>query len=909
MKIGQVGRRTRLLVTVASGFAAMLAACGVAQAQEVVEEEDEIVVTGIRASLQTSAETKRDETSIVEVVSAEDIGSLPDVSIAESLARLPGLTAQRLNGRGQVLSVRGLSPDFTTALLNGREQVSTSDNRGVEFDQYPSELINQVVVYKTPDASLIGQGLAGTADMRTVRPIQFGTRALGLNYRYEWNDYGALNSGTEDTGQRYSGHYIDQSEDGHWGWALGFAHLDSPSQGERFNAWGYPDIGGGTLVIGGAKPYVQSNELERDGVIGILEYAPSANFSTAIDVYYSEFQETQTLRGIELPLYWSAASLQPGYTVTDGLVSQGTFANVEGVVRNDVNQREATLLSVGWNTDFRFGEAWQGELDVAVSRVERTDSLLETYSGTGYGVPGGAADTLGFTTDSTGTTFTHLLDYSDPSLILLTSPQGWGTDPAAGRPFGQAGYLNQPTVEDELRTLRLSATREFGGGVMDSMEFGLNISSREKTKTADEFFVILSGGLAETPIPTQYLLEPTDLTYLGLGPMVSYDPLALLNSGLYELPANSNADVITKSWGVEEEVFAGYVQINWDNEWLGMPFRGNVGMQAVYTDQSSDGFRASGTAPTTVIQAYSDGDAYTEMLPSFNGSLEVMDNSLMRLALARTLSRPRLDQLNASQTINRNAGQVASTDPLNSYWSSNGGNPQLRPWIADAIDLSFERYFSDSEGYFAVAVFYKYLENYIYNQDTIIDFTGFPPNGLDAPATNLGRLSTPQNGEGGEIYGLELTLSLPFEVIHPSLEGFGLIASTSFNESSIEPNGPGSGSSLPGLSDQVANITLYYDRGGFQARVSNRYRSEFLGEVSGFGNGRDLTFVEAESVVDAQIGYDFSRGPLNGLGILFQAQNLTDQEFVTFYNGDPRQVRDFQQYGATYMLGFNYRLN
>jgi iron complex outermembrane receptor protein len=162
------------------------------------------------------------------------------VSIAESLARLPGLTAQRLDGRGQVISIRGLAPDFTTALLNGREQVSTGDNRGVEFDQYPSELLSAVVVYKTPDAGLIGQGLAGTADLRTVRPLAFGKRALAVGARYEWNDIGALNAGTKAHGNRFNVSYIDQFMDNTLGVAIGYAHMESPYQAERWNSWGYP---------------------------------------------------------------------------------------------------------------------------------------------------------------------------------------------------------------------------------------------------------------------------------------------------------------------------------------------------------------------------------------------------------------------------------------------------------------------------------------------------------------------------------------------------------------------------------------------------------------------------------------------------------------------------------------------
>src|SRR3989344_539110 len=200
----QVTRRARLLGGAALGVVGLLAVAGAAQAQSQDPQEDtteigEIIVTGIRGSIESSIAEKRQNSSIVEVVTAEDIGKLPDVSIAESLARLPGLTAQRLDRRGQVISIRGLPPDLTTALLNGREQVSAGDNRGVEFDQYPSELLGSVLVYKTPDAALIGQGLAGTVDLRTVRPLAYGRQAIAVNYRHEWNDIGALNSGTTDS--------------------------------------------------------------------------------------------------------------------------------------------------------------------------------------------------------------------------------------------------------------------------------------------------------------------------------------------------------------------------------------------------------------------------------------------------------------------------------------------------------------------------------------------------------------------------------------------------------------------------------------------------------------------------------------------------------------------------------------
>ena len=180
---------SQLCLTV-SALALAMGAPGLALAQDAPPPQDEpaveveeVIVTGLRRGLADSISIKRNETSIVEAVSAEDIGKLPDVSIAESIARLPGLAAQRVNGRAQVISIRGLAPDFTTTLLNGRQQASSGDNRAVEFDQYPSELLSGVVVYKTPDAEISGMGLSGTADLRTVRPLEFGDRAVAVNLR------------------------------------------------------------------------------------------------------------------------------------------------------------------------------------------------------------------------------------------------------------------------------------------------------------------------------------------------------------------------------------------------------------------------------------------------------------------------------------------------------------------------------------------------------------------------------------------------------------------------------------------------------------------------------------------------------------------------------------------------------
>src|SRR5947207_49928 len=279
-----------------------------------------IIVTGFRASLQSAVNKKKRSDQIVESVSAEDIGKLPDASIGEAIARLPGITSQRLSGRADVISIRGFGPDYSTTLLNGREQTSTGDNRAVQFDQYPAEVINQVNIYKTPIASVIGQGIAGTIDLRTIRPLEYGHRVISVGGRAVYPDIGKLNPDAKKYGYRVNGVYVDQFADGRAGVSLAASWDDEPYEIKEFNAWGYADGPGGNKVVGGLKSYSTSTELKRLGLTGTLEFKPTDYWTSTVDGFYSSFKDDQIARGIEVPLRWGGTSpplpphevLQPG---------------------------------------------------------------------------------------------------------------------------------------------------------------------------------------------------------------------------------------------------------------------------------------------------------------------------------------------------------------------------------------------------------------------------------------------------------------------------------------------------------------------------------------------------------------------------------------------------------------------
>ena len=249
------------------------------------------------------------------MVSAEDIGKLPDSSIAEAIARLPGIAAQRTNGRAQTLSIRGLGPDFTVTTFNGREQASTNDNRTVEFDQYPSELVNQVKIYKTPDAGMAYQGIAGTTDIQTVHPLAYSDMKLAVGYKREMNDQEANIPGLPDAGDRANLTYIDQFNDNTVGVALGIAYNKTPVPAADARALGLRGLVGGLpRSIGGDKDGVKSSFYERKAFMGVLEFRPNDNLQMLLDAYHSDFNEVQTIQRMEYGTVWNSATTldEPG---------------------------------------------------------------------------------------------------------------------------------------------------------------------------------------------------------------------------------------------------------------------------------------------------------------------------------------------------------------------------------------------------------------------------------------------------------------------------------------------------------------------------------------------------------------------------------------------------------------------
>ena len=915
----EVIRRVSILSPIMTGRAALLlAAAGLIAALPVqVRAADEapleeVTVTGIRASIESAIAVKRESGDIVEAISAEDIGKLPDPSIAESLTRLPGVTAQRSDGRTSDISIRGFGPDFNGTLMNGREQVSTGNNRAIQFDQYPAELIHAVEVYKTPDASLIGQGLAGTIDLQTTRPLEYGKRALVLDVRGIKNGNGDLGAGSTDKQYRASLSYVDQFFDNTLGITLGFARLDTPTDTKEvglYDPWHTNDpnppnnfnyhagVPTTTWVTDGIKSLASTGLDKRDGSVATLEWRPIETFTSTVDAYYTNRTWADDRRSIEANLgnYPNKTNYSNLVTGGENTLVGATVANLVPLARNFLYLTKDRIFASGWNNKWTPGD-WTLAADIGYSRATRDEHDYETQ-GT---YQGGVTDTgTFFIPSSSAPSFTLNNGYTDPAKVLV-GPTIYG-----------AGYSRFPHVVDELKSVRLDAAHTLSGW-FSAIQGGLNFDDRTKNKRQPEANLNANAN-CPCQIASQYLLPPTNLGFSGTPSSLSWNVPAVLANYFQPIqPSTTQSYLVGKSWEVSEKLTTAYIMAKLDHELSAdVSLRGNVGVQAVHTQQSSDS-----NAFVTAAVPIHDGTNYNDVLPSLNLVFGFPSGQKLRVGLARELVRARMDQLDVSYDYSYSTGG-------NFTPSATGGNARLAPWRADAFDVSYEKYF-ENRAIISVAGFYKKLKSYIYDIQNPFDFTAqnaaaSPLNpcligGVSQPCPEvaIGTMTAPQNGAGGRVDGVELAFSVPGELFWDALEGFGASGSVSQTASSIAIPGQVAGSAaqnitLPGLSKTVWQATVYYERAGFSARLATTYRSNYIGEITDFAGDRALEYVRHEQISAFQTGYDFQQGPLRGFGVVFQIDNLTNTPFID-YAAVQSRVRDYETYGRVFFLGAKYKL-
>ena len=900
---------------------------------------EEVVVTGYARSIQNANTAKKTAVNVIEAVSAEDIGKLPDVSITDSLSRLTGVAVQQASGRAKYISIRGFGPDYTTATVNGRVIATVDDNRRFDYGQYPGDLFQALQVIKTPSADLLNYGLAGSVNLQTYDPLT-QKNTIAVNVQGQVGQYGKLNPEATNKGWKVSGIAMHKFADDTLGVSVGFSAIKDPTQdlhwatgggNGNYNGPTNPDALG-NIGPNDIQNYVNSNTMTRQTGFGHIVYRPDDKFEMSVDALYSHSKIKEYSRGWEMPLAsWSRDTEVPNSEKSENGYVTSEQWNVFPVLRNDLNTSAARTFALGWNAKYAFSDSLKLKLDANYSRAKRHDNTYEIYGGVQANNPGLATITR-LSDGSYGVNIAGA-NFGDPAQVSLTDPQGWN----------QVGFNNVPDLKDTVKGFRAELDGEIHSGFFKGWEAGANYSDETKVSNYSGYFICLPGpasvgGCGNNTALMTSLAIPQAIIHSTVEPygvtgtrLIAIDPLAA--QALLRTAPQSEASNVARDWTVEEKILTGYLQANFGTDLGAVPVSGNIGVQVVHTDQSSVGFGA--TSATTAV-AQSGGDKYTNVLPSLNVNFEVARNTLLRFGVSRTLARATMDDENASYSVTScgTTGGVPTgcvtlptLDGKMTVLRGQSGNPVLRPYYSNNVDVSFEKYFLHDQGKISVAGYYKRITNFTTQnlnlnsgnvnsqgpQDpTAVQLDCSAYSGLlngavpTANQTYSCYSTAPTNDGKGHVLGFEVAATVPLAVFTPALDGFSVIGQMAHTTSKIKFSN-GYEITLPGLSKNVYQAQLFFEKWGFNARASLTRRTPYLGDYQLFNAQVTANLTKAQTTLDAQVGYDFKSGPLNGVSIYVQGHNLTNSKTLSYVNQDPNEINIRDQYGATYLAGITVK--
>jgi iron complex outermembrane recepter protein len=843
------------------------------------EEVGEVLVTGYRASLKGALDVKRNSELVVDAISGGDIGALPDVTIAESLVRLPGVNGTRDRGNQSQAALRGLGPRLVLGLVNGREVASSEPSRNVRWEIYPSEVVAGADVYKAQSADLVAGGVAGTIDIKTVKPLDYDGPALQLRGGPVWYEAGSDIPDYDPYGYRGSASFTHAVGD-NFGFNLGVSVQQQKNAFPSMQGWGYNDgsINPGNLTGDfdndgtpnptpwGAQTEVKKLTEDRYGISGAFGFRVGDDFEVNFDALYSRFtideDQNQAWYGRNGNLgnwdngaewCFDGAGTVPvfdsdGETVIGGVLNN-CFISVTNVIAKYAEDKD--LFVAGGNAKLTSG-LWTTTIDLSHSKASR-ENRWSAFRSEVY------PESMTFFHGAGGTPFVTMSgNPADP--VSQPTPESW-----------LPGLSDGPdSLKDKLSALRVDVTREFEGDHLKSIAFGARTSARGKDffRRQQTFLPVVSGTL------------PANL--FSFYTVDAFEAPPLLNGNYNEIidyvyggmPVDDDAIVQSSIWGVDEDVSEYYVKVRFGGDLGSVGFSGNAGVRLVNTKTHSTGF---GSVNGGDLQRMEVANDYTEALPSVNLTFNLADDKLLRFGVARVISRPPLDELRASLNLNN------TTPPP----TASGGNPLLNPFIANQADVSFEWYFKP-EALASLALFYKDVDTHI----------GYTTDALTLDGVTYA-LTGPHNGEGGGITGAEFTFQTPFAGI---FKDFGIYMNYAYVDTDVTEFYP-STNPLPieGYAQDTAAADLWYGRGGFEARIGYKYHSPFS-IIAGW-NGSDVRTLGEESILDFSTSYQVNES----FGIRLQVNNLTDEPLRITRDNDPDRLGSYDVYGRRALLDFTYK--
>ena len=827
----------------------------------------QVVVSGIRASVRSALSVKENSNSMVEVVASEDIGKLPDTTIAESLARLPGLAAGLDRGNASQIVARGMGERFIGATLNGRELASSEPNRAVRFEQFPSESLSGAIVYKTQNADLVEGGVATTIDLQTVQPLKYNGRQASLKADALYYPL-AKDVDAQTVRPRLGGIWIDQFANKTIGAAVAFSYQKQPSIEERKNHWGFnedhsADLNGDGKVDKtpwGFEDELKSGTNERSSVLGKLEWKASPDAMITADLYFArnKIREPSVQHWTGDVGNWDGwqTGNYSNVDIRNGYVVGATVKDVSLTTHSTRWIQNMDNFAGGLNGKFNVGD-WKVEADVATSRASRASQWADVRNTTAnngtlsWAFTGNEQQSYSYSQD-TG----NLATFGAPQLVID----------------------NDGHVHDRLDSAQLSGALPLDLGPVSRIKIGARFADREKSYHQTSWNSPTNSSIPASAYTT--INVPGWFPALMLNDFEGTVTSAFGAGALDASGRTPTANDLLAGWRVKERTSALYAQADLDGEMFGLKYRGNAGVRVLHTRQTGEGMESvNGAAPTAV----SGGASYTKALPSMNliFGLDEEQKHQVRFSLARAMSRAPMDEMRASRQISMDT-TPGSQQPL----TGSAGNPGLLPMMANQADLAYQWYF-DKGSLFSAALFYKQIGSYI---------------GITTDTTTIGNrqaiITRSINGEGGYVRGLELVYQHAFTRLPAPFDGLGVAANWSYNESDIHEytnNYP-----MEGLMRNNGGVTLWYEKNGFEARLSANYHSPFV-RMPRWTAGYMAENGE-ETYVTANVSYYLTPQLQLRVGL----DNITNQKVVYTQNANA-YMQNVMEYGRRYNVGLSYK--
>jgi TonB-dependent receptor len=910
---------------------------------EVSQKEVEVIqVTGIRSSLTKSMSLKQNASSIQDSIVAEDIGKFPDQNVAESLQRISGVMISRTNGEGSKVTVRGFGPKFNAVKLNGRTTATTDRGREFDFQVLPSELISGADVIKASRANIAEGSLGAYVNINTARPLNTpGMHAAGsVNFKY--NDLSG------ETDPKFSGIYSNTFADDSFGVLVGLSQVNSTSRIDNHstNLWAKfeadnTDYAPGPIVDESGQPFtkgaiyypgrveynLKEEKRERTSANITLQWAPNDDIINTFDYLYSDLSRQTFSNGMQIPLQYA------GWT--DVVVSENQTAlsatkessPIDGLFKQE--GQDSTTQLFGWNTQY-LTDTWAITGDISYSKATsepRGNTFVPHYIN--HTVDQSVVGQENGLTDADFIKFDSTTD-----VISIDSSIDWGNPESVRAHWNDVRHTE---LEDEILEAKLDVTHEFDGEFIESIDFGIAYTDREKSSVVFKNENGCSNQNIEDPIARGAT------NTCGTSRRMT-DGMFSVNTGadfLSDVSGNFPRDFVVindlgqfiddigqlrnePDWAEEilneaasvantEESLAIYAQANFVSEFDSFNLSGNVGARYVQTDVSSTGHRqdrisiekfVDPTRPDTgdgiVLDVEftdpapaTEKNDYNHFLPSLNMSFDYKNGYFIKAAAAKVITRPSLEDTGVN---------VSYSNQRAEDFRQSRGNPFLLPYEATQLDLAFE-FYAESGSAYSFNLFHKEIGSFISSR-VFVEDTGVTIDGwgrLDEMVSDKG------NRSGGSVTGFEVAGLHYFDYLPGFLSEFGVQANYTYTssedkdaegESLVQDGVKSAGSGLEGFSEHSYNLIGFYENDNFQARLAYNWRDEFLNARQGARTGGLPQHVDAYGQFDFSTSYDVNEM----ITVSFEAINLTNENILEF--ADVRERVSLIEYsGRRYQLG------